>query len=123
MRYLAAYLLAQLGGTGRPQDSDIKNILSSVGIECEQERAKLVIDQLHGKNVHDLINAGKEKMSTVSFGAAPVAAAATAPSGGAPAAPAAEAPKGGEKAAAPAKEEKKEESEESDADMGFSLFD
>ncbi|VDK38286.1 unnamed protein product [Taenia asiatica] len=112
MRYLAAYLLAQLGGTGRPQESDIKNILSSVGIECEQERAKLVIDQLHGKNMHDLINTGKEKMSTVSFGAAPVAVT----SGGAPAAAtaAAEAPKG---------DDKKEESEESDADMGFSLFD
>ncbi|KAH9283492.1 60S acidic ribosomal protein P2 [Echinococcus granulosus] len=122
MRYLAAYLLAQLGGTSRPQESDIKNILSSVGIECEQARAKLVVDQLHGKNVHDLINAGKEKMSTVSFGAAPVAVAT--PAGGAPTtAAAAEAPKGGDKAPAPAKEEKKEESEESDADMGFSLFD
>lgn len=76
---------------------------------------------MHGKNVHDLINSGKEKMSTVSFGAAPVAVAA--PSGGAPAAAAAEAPKSGDKAAAPPKEEKKEESEESDADMGFSLFD
>ncbi|KAL5963383.1 60S acidic ribosomal protein P2, partial [Taenia solium] len=80
-----------------------------------------VVDQLHGKNVHDLINTGKEKMSAVSFGATPVAV----PSGGAPAAAtaAAEAPKGGDKAAAPPKEEKKEESEESDADMGFSLFD
>ncbi|CDS39819.1 60S acidic ribosomal protein P2 [Echinococcus multilocularis] len=123
MRYLAAYLLAQLGGTSRPQESDIKSILSSVGIECEQARAKLVVDQLHGRNVHDLINAGKEKMSTVSFGAVPVAVAT--PAGGAPttATAAAEAPKGGDKAPAPAKEEKKEESEESDADMGFSLFD
>ena len=42
MRYLAAYLLAQLGGVGRPQESNIRDILSSVGIECEEERAKLV---------------------------------------------------------------------------------
>ncbi|VDM32016.1 unnamed protein product [Hydatigera taeniaeformis] len=124
MRYLAAYLLAQLGGTSRPQESDLKNILNSVGIECEQERAKLVVGQLHGKNVHELINAGKEKMSAVSFGAA--APAAAAPSGGAPvaaSAAAAEAPKDNAKVAPPPKEEKKEESEESDADMGFSLFD
>ncbi len=42
MRYLAAYMLAQLGGTNRPQEDDIKNILSSVGIECEKERVKMV---------------------------------------------------------------------------------
>ena len=42
MRYLAAYLLAQLGGVSRPQESNIRDILSSVGIECEEERAKLV---------------------------------------------------------------------------------
>lgn len=44
MRYLAAYLLAQMGGTNRPQEDDIKNILSSVGIECDKDRAKMVME-------------------------------------------------------------------------------
>lgn len=42
MRYLAAYMLAQIGGNNRPGEEEIKTILSSVGIECEQERVKMV---------------------------------------------------------------------------------
>lgn len=38
MRYLAAYLLCQMGGTSRPQGDDLKNILTSVGVECDKER-------------------------------------------------------------------------------------
>nr|CDS29138.1 60S acidic ribosomal protein P2 [Hymenolepis microstoma] len=119
MRYLAAYLLAQMGGTSRPQESDIKNILSSVGVECESERVKKLIQDMHGKNINELMAEGRAKMSSLSFGAAPAAAA---PAGGAPAAAAPEAAKSADKPT-PAKEEKKEESEESDADMGFGLFD
>lgn len=73
---------------------------------------------MHGKNINELIAEGRSKMGSLCLGAAPAAAAPAAAS--APAA--AEAPKGGDKAA-PAKEEKKVESEESEADMGFSLFD
>ncbi|VDN97859.1 unnamed protein product [Rodentolepis nana] len=119
MRYLAAYLLAQMGGTSRPQEDDIKTILCSVGVEYENERVKKLIQDMHGKNINELMAEGRAKMSSLSFGAAPAAAA---PAGNAPAAAASEAPKGDDKAA-PAKEEKKEESEESDADMGFGLFD
>ncbi|VDD81881.1 unnamed protein product [Mesocestoides corti] len=122
MKYLAAYMLAQMGGTNRPQESDLKTILSSVGIECEQERVKLLLDQLHGKNMNELINAGKEKMSTVSFSGAVAPSSGAAPAAAAPAASGA-APAGKPAAEAPPKEEPKEESEESDADMGFSLFD
>lgn len=74
---------------------------------------------MHGKNVNELINTGRGKMASLSFGAAPAPAA---PGGAPPTAAAPEAPKGGDKAA-PVKEEKKEESEESEADMGFALFD
>ncbi|KAM3178819.1 hypothetical protein ACTXT7_001776 [Hymenolepis weldensis] len=119
MRYLAAYLLAQMGGNSRPQEDDIKDILSSVGSECDVERAQKLIREMHAKNVNELISVGRGKMASLSFGAA---SAPAAPGGVPPTAAAPEAPKSGDKAA-PAKEEKKEESEESEADMGFSLFD
>lgn len=38
MRYVAAYLLATLGGKEKPNASDIKKILESVGIEADDTR-------------------------------------------------------------------------------------
>lgn len=38
MRYVAAYLLAALGGNENPEAKDIKKILESVGIETEDTR-------------------------------------------------------------------------------------
>ncbi|XP_029103709.1 60S acidic ribosomal protein P2 isoform X2 [Scleropages formosus] len=114
MRYVAAYLLAVLGGNNSPSAKDIKNILSSVGIEADDECLNKVISELNGKDVNDVLNAGLSKLASVPAGGAVVATAAAgsaAPAAGA--APAVE-----EK-----KEEKKEESEESDEDMGFGLFD
>lgn len=45
MRYVAAYLLAVLGGNSNPSAKDIKNILGSVGIEADDERLNKV--QIH----------------------------------------------------------------------------
>merc|ERR1712045_283776 len=111
MRYVAAYLLAVLGGNTSPSAKDIKKILTSVGIDAEEGPLDKVIEELQGKNIEDLIAEGQGKLASVpSGGAAPAAGA-----GGA-------APAGG--AAEEAKEEKKAESEsEEDDDMGFGLFD
>ncbi|KAF6773796.1 hypothetical protein AHF37_06555 [Paragonimus kellicotti] len=117
MRYLAAYMLCQLGGKERPTATDIENVLSSVGIEHDSARLKQLLDELSGKDVTKLIAEGHSKMASVPMG------------GGAPAAPAAVAAAPAAAAAAsaePAKKEapKKEEKEsESDDDMGFGLFD
>ncbi|XP_068429177.1 ribosomal protein, large P2, like [Clinocottus analis] len=115
MRYVAAYLLAALGGNEKPESKDIKKILESVGIEADDTRLDKVISELTGKNVEEVIATGYGKLASVpAGGAVAVASSAAAGSGGA-AAPAA--------AAEEKKEEKKEESEESDDDMGFGLFD
>ncbi|XP_029007650.1 60S acidic ribosomal protein P2 [Betta splendens] len=116
MRYVAAYLLAVLGGNTSPSAKDIKAILGSVGIEADDERLNKVISELNGKDINEVMNSGLSKLASVPAGgavAAPAAAAATG-AAGAGAAPA---------AAEEKKEEKKEESEESDEDMGFGLFD
>ncbi|XP_031798445.1 large ribosomal subunit protein P2 isoform X1 [Sminthopsis crassicaudata] len=116
MRYVAAYLLAVLGGNDSPNSKDLKKILDSVGIETDEERLKKVISELSGKNIEDVIAQGSSKLASMpAGGAVPVAASAgsAAPAAGG-AAPA---------AAEEKKEEKKEESDESDDDMGFGLFD
>lgn len=42
MRYIAAYLLAVLGGNESPTSKDLKKILDSVGIETDDERVNKV---------------------------------------------------------------------------------
>uniref|UniRef100_A0A8D0GSB6 Large ribosomal subunit protein P2 n=1 Tax=Sphenodon punctatus TaxID=8508 RepID=A0A8D0GSB6_SPHPU len=112
MRYVAAYLLAVLGGNNSPTAKNIKKILDSVGIDADNDRINKVINELSGKDVDDVVNSGLAKLTCV-------------PAGGALTAPPAASPAAG--GAAPAEEkkeeEKKEESEESDEDMGFGLFD
>ncbi|KAE9612454.1 hypothetical protein Lal_00033249 [Lupinus albus] len=115
MKVIAAYLLAVLGGNNTPSTKDIKNILSSVGAEADDDKIELLLSQVKGKDIAEVIASGREKLASVPSGGGAVAVAA-APGGGS----------GG--AAAPAaaeakKEEKVEEKEESDDDMGFSLFD
>merc|ERR1719495_3119676 len=115
MRYVAAYLLAALGGNENPTTNDIKTILESVGVGYDEERASLVVNQCQGKSVAELIEAGSAKMASMPAGDGGGGGTA-ASSGGGDAAPAAVEEK---------KEEKKASSDESgsDDDMGFGLFD
>ncbi|KAF2068637.1 hypothetical protein CYY_010039 [Polysphondylium violaceum] len=107
MKYLAAYLLCVLGGKATPTADDVTKVLSSVGANVDAARVTLVVKELNGKDINELIAAGKSKIGSVAAAAAPAAAAA---------APAAAAP-------AAKKEVKEEKKEESDDDMGMGLFD
>uniref|UniRef100_UPI00358E24C0 large ribosomal subunit protein P2 n=1 Tax=Myxine glutinosa TaxID=7769 RepID=UPI00358E24C0 len=111
MRYVAAYLLAALGGNSSPTAVDIRKILDSVGIETEDDKLTKIIKELKGKNVNDVISAGFGKLASMPAGGAVVAPSSTG-----------QAAVVAEKAPAEEKVEK-EESEESDDDMGFGLFD
>ncbi|KAL9262621.1 Large ribosomal subunit protein P2B-like protein [Drosera capensis] len=116
MKVIAAYLLAVLGGNTSPSSDDIKDILGSVGAEADDDRIDLLLSEVKGKDITELIAAGREKLASVPAGGGGGVAVSAAPAAG-----------GGGGAAAPAdepkKEEKVEEKEESDDDMGFSLFD
>ena len=113
MRYVAAALLTALGG-GEVNQKNLKNLLDAVGIDCDDEKAKIVVEQLKGKSIEELLAEGSTKLASMPAGGGGGASAG----GAAPAAAA-----GGAEPAA-AKEEKKEEpEEESDDDMGFGLFD
>lgn len=54
MKYLAAYLLLQLGGKDSPKAEDIKSVLTSVGIDAEEDRLTKLISELEGKNVQEV---------------------------------------------------------------------
>jgi large subunit ribosomal protein LP2 len=54
MRYVAAYLLANLGGNDSPSAKDIKNILESVGVDVDDEKLKKVVSELDGKDVNEV---------------------------------------------------------------------
>ncbi|CAD5172872.1 large ribosomal subunit protein P2A-like [Musa acuminata AAA Group] len=114
MKVIAAYLLAVLGGNSHPSAGDITSILESVGAEVDVKRINLFLSEVEGKDITELIAAGREKFASVPSGGA-VAAVSVAGAGGAAA--------GSAPAEEPKKEEKVEEKEESDDDMGFSLFD
>lgn len=60
MRYVAAYLLAALGGKENPAAADIEKILSSVGIEVDKEKLTKVINELKGKNIAQLMEKGEK---------------------------------------------------------------
>eukprot|EP00999_Lentomonas_sp_LEN2_P001039 NODE_2043_length_664_cov_320.480447_g1993_i0.p2 GENE.NODE_2043_length_664_cov_320.480447_g1993_i0~~NODE_2043_length_664_cov_320.480447_g1993_i0.p2 ORF type:complete len:112 (-),score=56.26 NODE_2043_length_664_cov_320.480447_g1993_i0:104-439(-) len=111
MRYLAAYLLLCQGPNKNPTVADIKKLLDTVGIDCDEAQAKLVVDQMKGKKIAELIADGTSKMASVPTGGAVAAAAAPAAGGDAP--------------AEAKKEEKKEapKEESDDEDMDFGLFD
>ncbi|KAL9272503.1 Large ribosomal subunit protein P2B-like protein [Drosera capensis] len=107
MKVIAAYLLAVLGGNTSPSSDDIKDILGSVGAEADDDRIDLLLSEVKGKDITELIAAGREKLASVPAGGGggvAVSAAPLAGGGGGAAAPADE----------PKKEEKVEEKEESD---------
>ena len=58
MRYVAAYLLAALGGNQTPSCNDIKNILGSVGIDVDDDKLNKVISELKGKDIEEVLAAG-----------------------------------------------------------------
>ena len=54
MKHLAAYLLLGLGGNTSPSAKDVKAVLSSVGIEADDERLDKLISELEGKDLQEV---------------------------------------------------------------------
>ena len=99
MKYIAAYLLAQIGGCATPDAAKINSILESVGITPDAAAVEALLGKFEGKNVDELIAEGSSKLAVVGGGAAAPAAAGA--------------------AAAPVEEEKKEEEEVVEMAGGF----
>lgn len=65
MRYIAAYLLLQIGGNASPSAADIKKVLGAVGIDAEEDRLSKLLSELEGKDIGELISEGSAKFASV----------------------------------------------------------
>merc|ERR1711865_387917 len=92
LKYVAAYLMAALGGKDSPSAADVKKILQAVDAECDDDMLKTLCDELKGKSIHEVIAENKTKLKKFGGGGG----------GGGGAAPAAAAAGGGKAAAAKA---------------------
>ena len=54
MKHLAAYLLLGLGGNTSPSAEDIKAVLSSVGVDADDERLEKLLGELKGKDISEV---------------------------------------------------------------------
>ena len=91
MKYIAAYLLLVLGGNKTPDADAVKSVLSSVGVEAEDDKLTKLLGDLKDKNIAEVLENGLQQLSSV-------------PSGGSSS--------GGSSSGAAEEEEKKEEEEE-----------
>ena len=108
MKFVAAYLLAVLGGKQNPSADDVNAILAAAGATSDEGKVKMLMEKMAGKNGYEAIEEGKKLMATLGGGCAGAAAAG--------------APAGEEKKEEEKKEEKKEEEEEEEGDFGLDLF-
>ena len=58
MRYVTTYMLAVMGGNPNPTVEDLKAILASVGVDADEEQMQLVVDNLKGKDVQEVLANG-----------------------------------------------------------------
>ncbi|WCJ19529.1 60S acidic ribosomal protein P2 [Euphorbia peplus] len=56
---VVAYLLAVLGGNTSPSAEDLKDI---VGVDADEDKVELLLCQVKGKDITDLVAAGREKL-------------------------------------------------------------
>lgn len=54
MKHLAAYLLIALAGNETPSADDVKGVLSSVGVDADEERLQKLISELEGKDINEV---------------------------------------------------------------------
>ncbi|KAL1105297.1 hypothetical protein V6Z11_D04G124200 [Gossypium hirsutum] len=105
MKVVAAYLLAVPGSKTNPSAADIKKILAS----ADDDKIQLLLYEMKGKDVTELIASGREKLASVPCGGGGGVVAAAPGAGAAAAATPA--------AAEAKKEEKVEEKAESSDDV------
>merc|ERR1711953_1630245 len=104
MKYVAAYCLMALAGKSNISEADLKKFMTAAGADVDGDALKSVCSALQGKELHEVINAGFGKISSLSLGGGGGAQAQS--SGNAPA-----------QTQAKVEEKKEEEPEEEEEDM------
>ncbi|GFQ03867.1 60S acidic ribosomal protein p2b [Phtheirospermum japonicum] len=65
MKVIATYLLVVLGGNTTPSADNVKDILASIVAETNDEKIELILSQVKGKDIIELIACGWEKLASV----------------------------------------------------------
>uniref|UniRef100_A0A6S8V2J5 60S acidic ribosomal protein P2 n=1 Tax=Pelagomonas calceolata TaxID=35677 RepID=A0A6S8V2J5_9STRA len=104
MKYVSTYLMLVMGGNDSPSAADVTAALEKVGVDVDAADLKRFLAGVEGKDLAELMAAGKEKLAKFGGGG-----------GGSG---------GGGDAAEEKEEEKKEEEEEEEIDMagGMDMF-
>ncbi|KAF9604438.1 hypothetical protein IFM89_006447 [Coptis chinensis] len=68
MKVVATYLLPLLGGNNKPSADHIKTILASVGADADDDKIELLLSQVKGKDITEVIASGREKLASVPSG-------------------------------------------------------
>lgn len=85
MKYIAAYLLAVLGGNDAPTAADVSAIIKSADVEVDDAAVDAVLKAVDGKDLNEVLTAGMKKLVNIGGGGGP-AAGASAVAAAAPAA-------------------------------------
>jgi large subunit ribosomal protein LP2 len=88
LKYVSAYLLANLAGTEEPSVEQVTKIVESCGTTADKAEIEKLVSQLSGKNITETIASGKTKLFSFVATAAPAKAGkAASPAKGAAQAP------------------------------------
>jgi large subunit ribosomal protein LP2 len=68
MKELSTYMLLVLGGNATPSAADVKAALNVVGIEADDARLSKLIAGLEGKDLNEVLEAGKELLAKFGSG-------------------------------------------------------
>ncbi|KAF0905441.1 hypothetical protein E2562_004410 [Oryza meyeriana var. granulata] len=63
MRFVAAYLMATMGGNPSPTKDDVRAILGAVGADVDEDKLDLLFARIADKDVTELIAVGREKFA------------------------------------------------------------
>eukprot|EP01126_Amoeba_proteus_P010777 TRINITY_DN1424_c0_g1_i2.p1 TRINITY_DN1424_c0_g1~~TRINITY_DN1424_c0_g1_i2.p1 ORF type:complete len:124 (-),score=29.04 TRINITY_DN1424_c0_g1_i2:60-431(-) len=122
MRYVAAYLLAVLGGNPNPDFSSLNAILSAAGATVDNDQIHNLLTELRGKDISEILRSGREKLGSVSFGGGSGGASAGGSSSSATPTSAAATATAAQAVPEPEPEPEKEESDDG-MEGGFGFFD
>ena len=105
MKEMAVYLMLVLGGNATPSKDDVTKAMSAVGMEADDARLSALVSELEGKDLDEIMEAGKERLAKFGSGGGGGGGAGGAAGGG-----------------AEAEEEKEEEVEEEEAPAAMDMF-
>lgn len=65
MKYIAAYVLLVLGGNSSPSLEDVTDVLAAVGVQADAQQLSLLMNDLHGKDIHELLASGSKAIDGI----------------------------------------------------------